>query len=355
MSESSTSAQPIRVGINGLGRSGWNIHARLLEPLSDKFTVVACLDPKEERRREAAERFGCKTYVDYGEMLKDDAIDLMVVATPSHLHAEGALQAMRAGKDIVCEKPMASSLADADRMIAASKETGKLLAIFQSRRYAADFQKVQEVIASGKLGRIVQISLKFHGFSRRWDWQTLQKYGGGSLNNTGPHIVDWAVEFLHEKEPEVWCHLDRTLTLGDADDHVKLVLRAPGEPVVDIELTSACAYGQDTWLVMGTKGTLAGKASEFKWRYIDETKQPPREIDEEPTPDRSYNRDELVWEQEETWKAEDYKGPGIEGFYLDLYETLRNGAPLVITPESVRVQMGILEKCHAQNPLDAKS
>jgi len=354
MSESGGSAERVRVGIAGLGRSGWNIHAHLLEPLADKYQVAACMDPRQERRQEAAERFRCRTYADYAEMLKDPEVDLIVVATPSHLHTPCSIQAMTAGKDVVCEKPMARSLADADEMIAVSRRTGRRLAVFQNRRYAADFRYVRSVIESGKLGRVVQICITNHGFGRRWDWQTLQKYGGGTLNNTGPHVIDQAVQFLHEKEPEVWCHLDRALTLGDADDHVKLILRALGEPVLDIEITAACAYAREHWLVMGTRGTLSGSAAGMRLKRLEESKQVGHVLDESPTPDRSYNRDDIAWEPEEAWSAKDDPGPGQAQFYVDLYETLRHGAPLAITPESVRIQMKIIQQCHEQCPLNAK-
>src|SRR5690606_32126756 len=112
---------------------------------------------------------------------------LVVVALPSFLHMPASVDALGAGKHVVCEKPMATTLEEADRMIAAAHDTGRVLTIFQQRRYNPDFVKLRELIDSGLLGRIVQIRLTESRFSRRWDWQTLQKFGGGTLNNTGPH------------------------------------------------------------------------------------------------------------------------------------------------------------------------
>ncbi len=341
---------PIRVGIAGLGRSGWGIHARLLEPLKEHYRVVAACDLLPSRQKEVAERFGCRTYWDYQEMLKDPDVELVIVSLPNYLHPTASIQALEAGKHVVSEKPMAARVSDADAMIAAAKKAGKVLTIFQNRRYHADFLKVQEVIASGKLGRIVQIRFGWHSFGRRWDWQTLRSYDGGSLNNTGPHALDQALLLFGEQEPQVFCLLQRTLTCGDADDHDKVVFYGPGAPIVEVEISSACAYPQEPWLVMGTQGTLTGSFRALKWRYFDPADLPPREVDVQPTPDRSYNREDIPW-KEETWDISEFKGPGDTGFYLDLYETIRHGAPLAITPESVRRQVKVLEYCHASTGL----
>ncbi|HDN02152.1 MAG TPA: Gfo/Idh/MocA family oxidoreductase [Candidatus Bathyarchaeota archaeon] len=308
------------------------------------YKIVAVTDPIEERRLEAVERFGCKAYPDYDSLLKDENVELVVVATPSHLHASQTIKALESGKDVVCEKPMATSLKEADAMIDAAKRTGRLLTVFQNRRYAPDFMKVKEIIESGVLGRIVLIKMSWHFFGRRWDWQTLKKYGGGELNNTGPHAIDQALQLFGDKEPEVFCDLQRTLTLGDAEDHVKIILTAPGAPMVDIEITRACAYPQDWWLVMGTRGGLAGSTTSLRWKYFDPKDLPPRKVEEKPTPDRSYNVEEIPW-KEGSWHLERNYKRGAILFYEDLYRTIREGAPLVITPQSVRRVMWVIEKC----------
>ena len=342
---------PIRVGIAGLGRSGWDIHAHLLAPMNEHFQVVAVVDADPARREEAIERFDCQAYDDYAVLLADPAVELVVVSLPSFIHAQAAIDAMQAGKHVVCEKPMATSLADADRMIAAAAATGKTLTIFQQRRYNPDFRKVKEVIDSGLLGRIVQIRLTESRFSRRWDWQTLQKFGGGSLNNTGPHFLDMALQLYGDHEiSEVFCHLDRTLTLGDADDHLKLMVKGPGAPTLDIEISSCCAYSPETWHVMGTRGGLTGSTRQLRWKWVIDEEFPPRELDIRPTPDRSYNRDELTW-HEDSWELTGSAGEYATGFYGELYSTIRDSQPLAITPQSVRRVMWLLEECHRLNPM----
>ena len=212
---------PIKVGIAGLGRSGWDIHAEALADLADQFSIIAVCDPDFTRQTEARERFGCRTYSEYADLVADCEIELMVVATPSQLHVNNTIAALRAGKHVLVEKPMGKNLAEVDQMIAVAQETGQILTVNQNYRYAADFQKVKEIIESGVLGRILQIRMAIHQFQRRWDWQTLKKYGGGILNNHGAHLVDWAMLLIDDPEPEVFCHMESTpLYAGDADIHV---------------------------------------------------------------------------------------------------------------------------------------
>ncbi len=346
---------PIQVGIAGLGRSGWNIHSKLLEALPGKYQIAAVFDGDPQRLREAQAKFGCETYRDYATLLKHPNLELIIVAMPSHFHAAWSIQALKAGRHVVCEKPMATSLGDADRMIAAAGKAKRVLTIFQNARYKPDFLKVREILQSGRLGRILLIRIAEHGFSRRWDWQTLQKFGGGTLNNTSPHLIDQALQFLGEGEPENLSHLERALTLGDAEDHVKIVLKGKKSPVVDIEVTSACAYPQPSWLVMGTLGGLTAQGGMVKWKYIDPKRLPSRKVDTRPTPDRSYNSESYRWKEESFDLHRDpsaAKGmPTGLGFYLDLHQTLRHRAPLAVTPQSVRRQIAIIEKIHRTSPI----
>jgi len=344
----------IAVGIVGLGRSGWGIHARTIQQpvIAEKYRVVAVTDPIVSRMEEAQQVFGCRTYDSLEEMLADDEIELVVVATFNHDHPDHSIAAMRAGKHVLCEKPMAASLADADRMVEAAKETGRILTFNHNKRYSPDFLTVKRVLQSGKLGEPILIRITTHSFRRRWDWQTLKEFGGGEMNNNGSHAIDAALQLMgDEVEPEVWCDVRKTpLCSGDADDHMKVVLRAPNGPTVDVEVTNAAAIPGESWLIMGTQGGLSGSRRQLRWRYFDPNMLPERPVSSEPTPDRTYNREDVPW-QEETWDAGQEHSGGYEMVYLDLYETIRHGKPLAITPESVRRQIAVLEECRRQSPL----
>jgi predicted dehydrogenase len=200
------------------------------------------------RRDEAAAKFGAKTYDDYNALLADENVELVVVATPNSAHKSNVVAALEAGKHAVCEKPFGTTSAEADEMIAAAQRTGNMVAPFQNRRYESHFLKVREIVQSGVLGELHLIRLCAHGFGRRWDWQTLREFSGGFLNNWGPHVVDHALQLMNlddnAPDPELWVDMRNVLSSGDAEDHIKLVLRSEGGPVVDIELSSAIGFGK---------------------------------------------------------------------------------------------------------------
>ena len=343
-------SKSIQVGIAGLGRAGWGIHAQALDGVPELFTVAAVCDPDTERQAEAQERFGCRTYNDLEGLLTDD-VDLVVVATPSQRHAQDTMRALQAGKHVLVEKPMGLRVAEVDAMISAARDVDRILTVNQNYRYAPDYKAVKEIMDSGDLGRVLQVCVSVHQFSRRWDWQTLKDRGGGILNNHGAHVIDWALLLFDDPQPELFCHMEATpLYAGDADSHVKLVMLPEDGPLVDIELTHACAYPQPHMLVMGTQGSLVSDRNTIQWKYYLPDEAPPLVLDTRPTPDRSYNREVLPWHERSLEIARDF-GEEARQLYRDLHAALLGTGPLVITPESVRRQMVILERCREISPV----
>jgi len=343
----------IRVGIIGQGRSGYDIHARHLAT-DRKYRVVAVAEPLPDRRAQAEEELGATAYESYEDLLARDDLDLVVNASPSHLHVPITLAAFKAGHNVLCEKPLARRAKEVDRLVAASKKAGKLLAIFQQSRFAPYFQKVRSLIDSGVFGRVVMIRIAFNGFARRWDWQTLQEFNGGSLLNTGPHPLDQALQLFGPGKPKVTCLMDRCNTFGDAEDHVKLILTGEGRPTIDLEISSCCPYSPYTYQVYGTRGGLTGTTTEITWKHFSPRRAPKQKLIREPLAERAYCREKLPW-VEKTWTVPERQanlfGYMSRQFYVHLYKTLTEGAPLVITPEQVRQQIAVIEACHRQNPL----
>ena len=355
MNATAPNAPIVNVGIVGLGRSGWDIHAKTLsqvERLKSRFRVAAVTDNSPQRNQEATETLQCRAYPDLASLLNDKDVELVVIATPSHVHTEQTIEAIARGKHVVCEKPMALSAKEADRMIAAAERGSRLLTIFHNMRYWGDFLKVKEVLASGKLGRIVQVKRTMQRFTRRWDWQTLREFGGGMFFNAGAHLVDLALQLLPaELEPKdlgIFVDAQHALSSGDAEDHAKIILRAPrvkDVPTIEIEISNACAYPQETWHVMGTAGGLHGSSERLDWKWLDLASLPQREVDRNPAAaDRRFNREDLPWRQE-CWSKGVEESPDYAAFYEDLYRSLRGGKSVAIAPQSVRKTITVLERC----------
>jgi predicted dehydrogenase len=349
--------QPIRVAILGQGRSGRDIHGAHLSKDTERYRIVAVVDPLAERRARAETEYGCETFPDHTTLLERDDLDLVVNAAPSRFHVPLTLQFLEAGFNVLCDKPLASRVVDVDRLIAASRVSGKLLAIFQQSRYSPAFVELRRVIASGVLGEIVQVSITYSGFSRRYDWQTLTSEMGGNLLNTGPHPLDQALQlFGTDAMPQVACFMRRTVTYGDADDHVLLILSGEKRPLLHLEISSCCKYPGPTYVVYGTRGGLSGDTRRLEWQFYDPATAPTLQLTTTPIrkPDGTpaYCSDALEWRKEE-WTAP--VGQGLfdtmsEAFYSMLYRTLTEGAPLEITPQQVRQQIAVIEEARRQNP-----
>jgi predicted dehydrogenase len=346
----------LRVGIAGQGRSGYDIHARWLREAAEQYRIVAVADVLPERRAQAKKEFSCRTYRTYQELARDREVDVFVNATPSCLHPKATICALRAGRHVVCEKPAATSVADFDAMVAAARKRGRVLAPFQNSRFYPFLEKIEEVIASGVLGRILHVRIVASSFARRWDWQTRQKLWGGNLNNTGPHPLDHAVVLFGPQTPQVFCRMMSEVgSFGDADDFCALTLHGPDSPVVEVEVSSYRAYAaNDQYVVCGQYGGLAGGHWGLRWKWYDRAKAPKQKLMSGWSRDREYCREELPW-QEETWAPPRTEQTGFQllsqRFYNNVHDVITRGAELVVTHDQVRRQIAVLEECHRQNPL----
>jgi len=348
----------LRVGVLGQGRSGFDIHCKWLRLAPEQYQIVAVSDQLAERRAQAKAELGVKAYRDYKALLADRklGLDLVVNAMPSFQHPSGTIEALEAGYSVVCEKPLARTVADFDRMVATARRCKKTLLPFQNSRFSPIFQKIQEVIQSGKLGEIIHIRISFSGFGRRWDWQTCQEMWGGNLLNTGPHPVDQAVTLFGERKPRVFSRLVSANPYGDAENFALLVLSGPRAPTIEVLISSFLAYPQgDQYSVSGTLGGLVGGGTGLKWKSFD-PKQAPKHSKFNGTwsQKRAYCSEQLPW-VEEQWTPPATDIGSFEAmsraFYNNAYDVLVHGKPRIITLEQVRRQIEVIETCHKQNPM----
>jgi scyllo-inositol 2-dehydrogenase (NADP+) len=334
------SDDPVRYAVVGLGRAGWGIHVHQLRHLSDA-KIVAVVDPEESRRNEAAAEFGCKTYTDLGKMLKQSDVEVVVIATPSVRHGPDSKKAMRADKHVVVEKPMAMSLSEADSMIRVSAETSTKLFIHQNYRFFPEFLHLKEVIDSGLIGRVYHIRNYISTFTRRNDWQTLAKNGGGQLNNTCSHFLDQILQLAGGTVTQVMSDLQRIASAGDVEDHVKALMRFDNGATADLEISTAqnIAMPLPKWILCGTHGTLTNDGKNSTVRWFDPAQVQPLEAQDGPAANRKYgNDDKLPW-QEKVIAVE----PRPEGaFYRNVAGALRRNEPMRVTPESVREVMRVI-------------
>ena len=185
---------PIKLGMIGIGRAGYNMHLKELEGKDDMFKIVAACDVEADRREKMADRFGCKTYYKLDELLFDPEVEVVDIATRSNDHFAHAKTALEAGKTVFLEKPMSMTYKEAEKLVELGYKDGeRRLYIRHNRRFEPKFLQVQSIIDSGILGDVYYVKRSVGSFQYRCDWQTLSQYGGGQLLNWGPHIVDQAL------------------------------------------------------------------------------------------------------------------------------------------------------------------
>ncbi|MBQ7325736.1 MAG: Gfo/Idh/MocA family oxidoreductase [Clostridia bacterium] len=198
----------LRIGIIGCGGIANGKHMPSLKKLSDKAEMVAFCDIIIERAEEAKKNYGtpdAKVYADYKELLADPTIDVVHVCTPNRSHSFISVDAMEAGKHVMCEKPMAINSAEAKKMLEASKRTGKKLTIGYQSRQRTDSLFMKQEAEAGTFGEIYYA--KATAIRRRAvpTWGVfLNEYeqGGGPLIDIGTHALDLTLWMMDNYKPK---------------------------------------------------------------------------------------------------------------------------------------------------------
>jgi len=351
----------LNLAVIGQGRSGRDIHGRYyLSEANTLYNVKYVVDRDEHRRALAKEAFPEATVLsDYTELFAYSDIDLVVNSTYSEMHYPITRDLLEHGFNVLVEKPFARSRYECETLIKLAKEKGVTLAVFQQTFLAPYYLKVKEIMKSGILGDIKQISIRFNGFARRWDWQTMLRKCAGGLYNTGPHPVGIALGLLGFEDSIrlEYSKLGTALTSGDGDDYAKLIL-TNGDLVCDVEVSSIDAYSDYNVKLQGTKGTYKTTTNAYKMTYIVDGENPERPVEEEFIHDENYHpiycREQLIKHTEEGDINGTAFNVGVAGFYRQLYEKITKGTPMEVTAEMAAEIIGVIENVHAANRLPVK-
>src|SRR5688572_26948869 len=145
----------LRAALIGTGTIAFSAHLPAFRKLRDEIELVAVADVRAEAAQTAAETFDIENhYTDYQEMLRRERLDFVDICTPEFLHPEQTEAAAQAGVHVLCEKPMASSVAGADRMIRACETAGVKLMIAHSRRFTGRYMQIRAAIERGEIGEV---------------------------------------------------------------------------------------------------------------------------------------------------------------------------------------------------------
>lgn len=196
----------IKVGIIGCGKIAQIRH--IPEYVANPHaTVYGFFDVNQERAAQIAKKYGGVAYESYQQMLADPQIEAVSVLTPNFTHAEISIAALNAGKHVLCEKPMATTLADCEKMAEAARKTGKKLMIGQNQRLAAAHKKAKELLESGAIGDIITFRTSFsHAGADNWSvdgrnswFMDKNRSHFGAMADLGVHKTDLMVYLLGKR------------------------------------------------------------------------------------------------------------------------------------------------------------
>ncbi len=238
------------VGYGGMGE--W--HSDLIAGFDDLY-VHGIFDINEKRQAYAQKKKGLKAYPDFETLLADPHVDIVLVATPNDTHKPLAIAAMKAGKNVVCEKPVTLCSADLKEMIETAEAYRVLFTVHQNRRWDGDFLTMKRIFESQMLGDVFNIESRVHG-SRGipGDWRGKKEHGGGMVLDWGVHILDQMLMMIPEKVKSVYAKLFH-VTNPHVDDGFKIMLTFESGKTALCEVGTSNFVNLPRWYMQGREGT----------------------------------------------------------------------------------------------------
>jgi len=243
-----------KMGIIGFGGMG-TYHFKNL--LKGQDVVAKGIWDIRECRREYARELGLHVYESLEDLLADDELELVLIATPNDLHKPIAIQALQAGKHVICEKPVTLSVADLEEMKAAAVRADRFLTVHQNRRWDRGYFLLKYIMGEGTLGPIYRIESRVHGaHGIPGDWRQDPKQGGGMVYDWGIHLIDQAAMLYPDaKIKSVYAILNYvTNQLADDGFMVDLLFDNGVHYLVDVGTSNFITLPR--WLILGQDGTM---------------------------------------------------------------------------------------------------
>jgi UDP-N-acetylglucosamine 3-dehydrogenase len=256
------------IGMGAIGCGGIaNGHLPAYRDVEGIETVAVC-DIDEQAARERAEQFDVPAvYTDWRELLEDDRVDAVSVLLPHHLHRDVTVVAAEAGKHVLCEKPMATSLADVDAMIAAADEAGVVLMVGQILRFRAANVRARELIREGAVGEVCNVLRrrlgKSEGFRSAWARKP-EEAGGWVLYGYGAHEVDMILWLTDGAPGDVYAQARVNNEYWNDYDELTVQMSLVDGPISTYQHSINTPFGAWECTVIGTEGAMLVRTGEIQ-------------------------------------------------------------------------------------------
>lgn len=271
----------------------------------------------QPERRDAArqEQPGVPVFETYEQLLAEPSIEMVVLVTPHSTHCPLSVQASRAGKHVMTEKVMCLNVQEANQMISAAQSAGKMLTVYQNRRWDGDFLTVKGVLKSGRLGRVFQVESCVNGYYFPDGWRGIKHFGGGMLYDWGAHLTDQLCTLMRPSQPEsVYAVSHCGAHAVDIETQTTALIRFDNGTSAEIDVGCMSYISRPRWLIRGEYGAFVMP----DWQSAKLV---------------TANGEENVPVLPSDWHA----------IYQDVADHLTRGNPLAVTAEDVRTAMRIID------------
>ncbi|MBC1503170.1 Gfo/Idh/MocA family protein [Listeria booriae] len=327
------------VGFGGMG----TYHVELVGA-AEGITVTGVYDIAEARLQVAKEK-GLQTYPSFEAVLADEAVDAVLIATPNDSHKDLAIQALEAGKNVVCEKPVTITSADLEAILAVAKKENKTFMVHQNRRWDSDFLIVRDMVQKeAQIGNVFHVESRVQGANGiPGDWRHLKAQGGGMVLDWGVHLLDQLLFMIDSRIKTVSANL--SFILGDeVDDGFTSFITFENGTTALIEVGTTNYVKLPRWYVKGTEGTAVIQ----DWDLSGEIIAPDRTVAKvEPKPiqaGQGLTKTMAPPSEESTTRSPIVQvAPDMAGFYDNFAAVLNGTAEPIVKNEEVHRVLRLIE------------
>lgn len=341
---------PLRAGIIGFGLAGRVFHAPFLAT-NPAFTIAAIATSDADRAAQAAAAHPDAHIMTTDALLAQAAdLDLIVLASPPHVHREQAIAALEAGAAVVIDKPFVPTVADAEAIIAAADAAGRPLTVFQNRRWDGDFRTVTRLVQSGALGTVHRFESTFERFGApkrdQWQGQISPAQGGGILFDLGSHLIDQALTLFGPATLEVAELRAVREGLGSEDDAFVSLRHESG---VRSHLTMSRVAAQS-----GPRFRVLGTESGYSVYGLD-GQEPDLKVGRWPGAEGYGETPKAEWgllgvdNGEQPLVPVPTEAGGYPDFYAQVAASIRYDAPVPVDARHALETVRIIEQAHARS------
>ncbi len=327
------------VGITGYGYAGKYFHAYLISQAAGlQVSAIATRSPV--RQHEAARDYpAARIYTTLDELIADEEIDLVVIATPHHTHHDLTVQAMAAGKHVVVDKIMCMNAQEAAEMIEVSRRNGVLLSVFHNRRWDGGFLTVQQILTQGRIGQPYLFEAAVMQYREPQGWRGRKAESGGILYDWPAHFVDQALQLVPATPQKVFCDVRyRDKFDTDIGNYAKLLIWFANKVLYQIEIANLAAAPKPRWYILGDEGSIVKygldpQEGAMRAGNIDAAEEDPAHYARVFTVVDGAVQEEIVPGVRGSWKS----------YYQNISDVLHHGAELAVKPEEIYVVMQVYD------------